>query len=167
MGSLPQNTEGSQNSVKLRGFVELFSLIIFVSRNFSFGFKIERQELKYWRHWQRFFCKKYFRQFLPFCILTLFRFHVAPSEILISDSDSPSKTASCPIFMKKKISFSMCSCSHHSWPPLHKSREKKRSHFGINKLSGIYGSIERKTLYLMPALVFSAFLFLYFKMGQN
>ena len=167
MGSLPQNTEGSQNWLKLIGFVELFSLIIFVSRKFSFGSKIERQELKYWWQLLRFFCKKIFRHFLSFCILTIFRFQVAPSELLIPDSDSPLKTASPPICMGKTIWFPICACFHHSWPLLHKSREKKRSHFGINQLSGIYGSIERKTLYLMPYLVFFPFLFLHFKMGQN
>jgi hypothetical protein len=47
MASLPQNTDGSQNWFKLAGFVELFSLIIFVSTHFSFGFKIDRPELKH------------------------------------------------------------------------------------------------------------------------
>ena len=167
MGSVPRLQWPPPNRLKLIGFVELFSLIIFVSRKFSFGSKIERQELKYWWQVLRFFCKKIFRHFLSFFILTIFRFQVAPSELLIPDSDSPLKTASPPICMGKKIWFSICACFHHSWPLLHKSREKKRSHFGIPKLSGIYGSIERKTLYLMPYLVFFPFLFLHFKMGQN
>jgi hypothetical protein len=42
MGSLPQNTEGSQNWLQLTGFVELFLLIIFVSRKFLFGRKMKR-----------------------------------------------------------------------------------------------------------------------------
>ena len=137
MGSLPENTEGSQNWLKLIGFVELFSLIIFVSRKFSFGSKIEPQGLKYWRHPLQFFCENFFRHFSSFCILTIFWFHIAPSEISISDSDSPLKTASCPIFMKKKFWFPMCPCSHHSWPLFQTSCEKKRSHFGIWQLSGI------------------------------
>jgi hypothetical protein len=44
MGFLPQNTQGSQNWLKLTSFVELLSLIIFIARKFSFGPKIERQE---------------------------------------------------------------------------------------------------------------------------
>jgi hypothetical protein len=74
---------------------------------------------------------------LSFCILNIFWSHVVPSEILISDSDSTSKTASCPIFMKKKFWFPMCACSHRSWPLLSKSREKKRSYLEIREHSHI------------------------------
>ena len=164
MGSLPQNTEGSQNWLKLTGFVERLSLIIFVSRNFSFGRKIERQELKY----RATLTKNFFpKNFLKFFILTIFWFYLAPSEILISYLDSPLKTASYRIFTREKLWFSMCPLSDHSWPLLYTSREKKWSHFGIPKLSGTYGSIERKTLYLVLYPVFTVFLFLVLKTGRK
>ena len=164
MGSLPRLQSSPPNRLKLREFVERLSLIIFVPRNFCFGRKIERQELKYWATLTKNFLLK---NFLEFFISTIFQFYLGPSEILISYLDSPLKTASYRIFTREKLWFSMCPFSDHSWPLLYKSREKKWSHFGIWQLSGVYGHIERKTLYLVLYPVFAVFLFLVLKTGRK
>jgi hypothetical protein len=59
--------------------------------------------------------------------LTIFWSHVAPSEILIPDPDSPWKTASCPI-VKEKIFDSLCASALITLDLYSTKVVKKRGH---------------------------------------